>query len=46
MNSVYIFHIDVIQNQSTTVIHPGHVGDVDPYLNILIHPEGTAPGAR
>jgi N-methylhydantoinase A len=36
----------ITQKDSTTVIHPGHVGDVDPYLNILIHPEGTAPGAR
>jgi len=26
----------VVQMDSTTLIHPGHVGDVDPYLNILI----------
>ncbi len=31
----------VLQKDSTTVIHPGHVGEVDEYLNILIHPEGT-----
>ena len=29
------------QTDSTTVIHPGHVGEIDEYLNILIHPEGT-----
>ena len=29
------------QTDSTTVIHPGHVGEIDAYLNILIHPEGT-----
>ena len=28
------------QKDSTTVIHPGHVGEVDRYLNILIRPEG------
>jgi N-methylhydantoinase A len=32
----------VVQKDSTCVIHPGHVGDVDEYLNILIHPEGQA----
>ncbi|MBT3702230.1 MAG: hydantoinase/oxoprolinase family protein [Alphaproteobacteria bacterium] len=32
----------VVQKDSTCVIHPGHVGDVDDYLNILIHPEGQA----
>ena len=26
----------ITQNDSTTVIHPGHVGEVDAYLNILI----------
>ena len=31
----------VTQNDSTTVIHPGHVGDVDEYLNILITPVGS-----
>lgn len=30
----------VTQADSTTVIHPGHVGVVDSYLNILISPEG------
>jgi N-methylhydantoinase A len=30
----------VTQADSTTVIHPGHVGVVDRYLNILITPEG------
>ncbi len=35
----------VTQKDSTTVIHPGHVGDVDEYLNVLIHPEGE-PLAR
>jgi len=30
----------VTQADSTTVIHPGHVGVVDRYLNILISPEG------
>jgi len=28
----------IVQTDSTTVIHPGHVGEVDEYLNILIHP--------
>jgi len=32
----------VMQKDSTTVIHPGHVGEVDAYLNILIQPEGVA----
>jgi N-methylhydantoinase A len=30
----------VVQTDSTTVILPGHYGKVDPYLNILIWPEG------
>ncbi len=30
----------VTQADSTTVIHPGHVGTVDRHLNILISPEG------
>ena len=30
----------ITQRDSTTVIHPGHVGHVDGYLNILITPEG------
>ena len=28
----------VTQRDSTTLIHPGHVGTVDPYLNLLIRP--------
>ena len=36
----------ITQKDSTTVIHPGHVGDVDEYLNILIHPEGGSPGTK
>ena len=28
----------VTQKDSTTVVHPGHVGEVDGYLNILINP--------
>ncbi|MBT3788987.1 MAG: hydantoinase/oxoprolinase family protein [Alphaproteobacteria bacterium] len=32
----------VVQKDSTCVIHPGYAGDVDEYLNILIHPEGQA----
>ena len=31
----------VMQKDTTTVIHPGHVGEVDEYLNILIWPEGA-----
>jgi N-methylhydantoinase A len=31
----------VVQHDSTTVIHPGHVGEVDEFLNILIFPEGA-----
>ncbi len=35
----------ITQRDSTTVIHPGHVGEVDEYLNILIHRQGEAlPG--
>ena len=30
----------VTQTDSTTLIHPGHAGDVDEYLNILISPVG------
>ncbi len=33
----------ITQTDSTTVIHPAHVGEVDPYLNILIRPEGAPP---
>ncbi len=33
----------ITQKDSTTVIHPGHLGEVDEYLNILIHPEGAGP---
>jgi N-methylhydantoinase A len=32
----------VVQVDSTCVIHPGHVGEVDEYLNILIKPEKAA----
>ncbi len=31
----------VTQADSTTIIHPGHVGIVDRYLNIMISPEGV-----
>ena len=31
----------VTQADSTTVIHPGHVGVVDRYLNIIISPDGV-----
>jgi N-methylhydantoinase A len=31
----------IMQTDSTTVIHPSHVGEVDEYLNILILPEGA-----
>ncbi|MDP6566792.1 MAG: hydantoinase/oxoprolinase family protein [Alphaproteobacteria bacterium] len=30
----------VTQRDSTTLIHPGHVGEVDDYLNIQLVPEG------
>ena len=30
----------ITQMDTTIVIHPGHVGEVDKYLNILIHREG------
>lgn len=30
----------VTQKDTTIVIHPGHVGEIDKYLNILIHQEG------
>ena len=33
----------ITQNDSTTLIHPGHSGEVDEYLNILIAPEGERP---
>ncbi len=29
----------VTQKDSTTIIHPGHTGEVDQYLNILIRPD-------
>jgi len=32
----------VTQKDSTTVIHPGHIGRVDAYLNILIDRQGQA----
>ena len=31
----------ILQTDSTTVIHPGHLGEVDTHLNILIRPEGA-----
>ena len=34
----------ITQKDSTSVIHPGHVGEVDEYLNILIYPAGDVPG--
>ena len=33
----------ILQTDTTTVIHPGHAGSVDEYLNILISPTGTPP---
>ena len=36
----------IVQKDSTTVILPGHVGEVDEYLNILIQPEGASPSPR
>ena len=33
----------ITQRDSTTVIHPGHFGEVDAYLSILIYPEGARP---
>ena len=32
----------ITQSDSTTVILPGHSGEVDPYLNILIWPNGRS----
>ena len=29
----------VTQKDSTTIIHPGHTGEVDQYLNILLRPD-------
>jgi N-methylhydantoinase A len=34
----------ITQADSTTVILPDHRGEVDPYLNILIRPEGSTQG--
>ena len=34
----------ITQKDSTSIIHPGHVGEVDEYLNILIYPAGDVPG--
>lgn len=31
----------IVQRDTTTVIHPGHGGEVDEYLNLLIRPEGA-----
>ena len=38
----------IVQQDSTTVIHPAHVGEVDPHLNVLIRPagHGTRPVSR
>ena len=39
----------VTQRDSTTVVHPGHEGEVDPHLNLLIRPAGggsTGAGGR
>ncbi len=30
------------QKDTTTVIHPGHAGNVDEYLNVIIRPEGAS----
>ncbi len=32
----------IVQKDSTTVIHPEHIGEVDAYLNILILPQGAS----
>ena len=32
----------IVQKDTTTVIHPGYVGQVDKYLNILIRPENVS----
>ena len=34
----------ITQRDSTTVIHPEHVGGVDEYLNLLIRPAGESAG--
>ena len=34
----------ITQKDSTSIIHPGHLGEVDEYLNILIYPVGEVPG--
>ncbi len=34
----------ITQKDSTSIIHPGHVGEVDEYLNILIYPAGEVRG--
>lgn len=31
----------ITERDATTVIHPGHVGEVDEYLNVLIRPKST-----
>ncbi|MCS7158629.1 MAG: hydantoinase/oxoprolinase family protein [Blastocatellia bacterium] len=36
----------ITQMDSTTVILPGHIGEVDEYLNILIWPQGEAGKSR
>ncbi|HJM50788.1 MAG TPA: hydantoinase/oxoprolinase family protein [Alphaproteobacteria bacterium] len=36
----------VTQKDSTTAIHPGYVGEVDEFGNIIIYPEGESPGQQ
>ncbi|MAG96953.1 MAG: 5-oxoprolinase [Rhodospirillaceae bacterium] len=36
----------ITQKDSTTAIHPGYVGEVDEFLNIIIYPEGQGPGQQ
>jgi N-methylhydantoinase A len=35
----------IAQTDSTTLIHPGHHGEVDEFLNILIRPDGGTRGS-
>jgi len=35
----------IAQTDSTTLIHPGHHGEVDEFLNILIRPDGGSRGS-
>jgi len=36
----------IVQKDSTCVIHPGYIGEVDEFLNVLIYPEGQLPARR